>query len=224
MPDRLPKRKNTGEPLRKFRLLAGVHCDADGTHKKGEIVKSELDLVAIFGREKFFPLFAYGRDVDDQEAMLLETEYGQETPDEIAARVRAEVLAQINSEVPQQCSKFNDCLREDGHSGPCAFARPDRQEVVDRALPPLTPQNKTVQPPTPKSSPTKSPVPASKDKVPPVKTNTAVAPPVTPTKVKSPTSQYDDLTLEELKRVCEDEEVDTKGCVTKEDYIKVLKG
>jgi hypothetical protein len=36
-----------------YKLLAGIHVDANGTHEAGAIVYSDKDLVALHGSDKF---------------------------------------------------------------------------------------------------------------------------------------------------------------------------
>jgi hypothetical protein len=219
--------KETGEPMRKFRILAGVHHDHTGTHLRGQIVESTQDLVALHGKDKFFPLFPYGTEFDETEATLYETEVGQETADEIAARVRAQVLAEIAARNPEalqtqvQCTKFGDCLRPNGHMGACAFARVE----ADRLDKPRPVQNVNPTPITAKPTQSKATQAKAAENVKAkALSNTGPAPvdPHKPTITKSSTSAYDPLTDEELKGMAADEEVDISNCKNRDEIIKAL--
>lgn len=40
-------------PASAYKLLAGIHVDANGTHEAGDLVYSDKDLVALHGSDKF---------------------------------------------------------------------------------------------------------------------------------------------------------------------------
>lgn len=43
-------------PLQRFKLVVGTHRHAGVTYKAGEVIECDVDLVALFGRNKFSPL------------------------------------------------------------------------------------------------------------------------------------------------------------------------
>ena len=82
----------------KFKLVIGSHSDIENTYQAGDVVESEIDLVAVFG-EKF-------QSVSDEVEVRFPSEEAQEEP------VEKEVQEEhVGEDVTDQ---FDDSKFEDG--------------------------------------------------------------------------------------------------------------
>jgi hypothetical protein len=192
--------------MAKFRLLAGLHIDDNGTHSAGQIVESDVDLVEKHGAQKFERVG--GGDEGGLKSGTGNPTAGDPTPDNVLHSTATFPHGQVSTGF-QQTSGVNPTTGV--NSGPLEEGKAREtlgQEGKGQAE--LPQGQKTQSQGTAASTATPGQFPSVQGQ--------------TPTRnEREYHGQLERLSVRELQAHAEEQEIDLKGASRKEDILKAIK-